>query len=187
MPDKKGSRIMENQEIAIAFVVGALSPTERAEIAVRRLYDAALDQAIMTEEQRYTGLSEEQAFALPSDALWDRIAGAMAVEQQCFAHARQQEFSQGAWESHAEKIDKKTLWSDKAMLLRCGPGAVECDHQQDGDEDEHMLVIAGDVIMGGRTFSTGDYLFIEAGSLHREMTTRGGCILFSQYVPKAAI
>ncbi|MEQ1510329.1 MAG: hypothetical protein ABL909_08040 [Sphingopyxis sp.] len=175
---------MDHQEIALAFVVGALSPSERAEVARRRLYDGELNAAILAEETRLSGLEQPIAAALPADALWDRISGAMANEQAAFAKARPESFSDGAWEEHTDKIDKKMLWSDKAMLLRCGPGAIEADHEQDADEDEHMLVVAGDVVMGGRTFGTGDYIHIEAGSLHREMTTTGGCILFSHYGAK---
>ena len=177
---------MDHQETALAFVVGALSPAERAETARRRLYDGALDQAILNEEQRLAGLASVPPVAHRADGLWDRIAGAMAMEQAVFSHARPESFGDGHWEMHNDKIDKKLLWSDKAMLLRCNPGAVEDDHDQDADDDEHILVVAGDVMMGGRTFSTGDTIHVEAGSLHRAMTTREGCILFSQYVPKAA-
>ncbi|MEK6541462.1 MAG: hypothetical protein AABZ45_04995 [Pseudomonadota bacterium] len=173
---------MDHHETALAFVVGALSPAERAEVARRRLYDGALDKAILAEELRLVGLDQVPSSARPSEELWSRISGAMALEQAAFAHARPEVFSDGQWERHNEKIDRKDLWSDKAMLLRCGPGAVEGDHDQDSSEDEHILVIAGDVVMGGRTFSTGDYIFVEAGSNHGEMTTRDGCILFSQYV-----
>ncbi|MEQ1689338.1 MAG: hypothetical protein ABL874_12265 [Sphingopyxis sp.] len=177
---------MDHQETALAFVVGALSPAERAEVARRRLYDGALDQAITSEEQRLAGLDHTPSVAQSADGLWDRISGAMAMEQEAFAHARPESFSDGVWEVHTDKIDKKILWSDKVMLLRCGPGAVEDDHDQDMDEDEHILVVAGDVVMGGRTFSTGDTIHVKAGSLHRVMTTRDGCILLSQYVPTAA-
>ena len=67
------------------------------------------------------------------------------------------------------------------MLIRCAPGGVEPEHNQPTDEDEHIIVIAGDLHMGGRSFSTGDYIFVPAASVHQPMHSTGGCILFTQY------
>ena len=174
---------MDYAELSAAYVLGALSPIERAEIGQRRLYDLALNDAILAEEARLSEMGGLPAAMADDNKLWGRIAGALAAEQSALSNVSLNVFSDGNWEQHTDLIDSKILWSDKAMLLRCGPGAVEPEHPQEQGEDEHMIVIAGDVMMGGRTFNVGDYLKIEGGTMHAEMRSRGGCILLSQYLP----
>lgn len=177
---------MDTAEIALAYVLGSLSPIERAETAQRRLYDLGLDRAIVAEEARLAGLGQMPLAAPPADRLWDRIAGAVSAQEQAWSSASLQSFSDGDWIPYAPRIDAKELWSERSLLLRCGPGALEPAHQQSADEDEHVLVLAGDLEMGGRTMTAGDYVRVTAGAHHAEMTSRGGCILLMHYTPVAA-
>lgn len=175
---------MDHQDLATAFVMGALSPAERTDAATRRLYDKALDRAIAAEESRLAAL-DVGPHPSPAAAMWDRISHALDTEQKAFTVATAEPFGAGDWVVHNERIDCKTLWGGKGLLLRCEPGAVEDDHMQDSDEDEHILVVAGTVTMGGRTFSVGDTILVPAGTMHHRMASRDGCILFSHYSPAA--
>ena len=64
-------------------------------------------------------------------------------------------------------------------MLRCRPGARIPAH--DHGEDEQIVVISGDFVVGGRTFRAGDYHCSPKGNPHGEAYTRGGCLLLSQY------
>lgn len=175
---------MDQLEYATAFVLGALNPAERTAASTRRLYDKALDRAIRTEEHRLAAL-EVPAAASPPQAMWDRISAAVEAEEIAFADARPDPYAGGVWEVHNDRIDRKEVWGGKAMLMRCEPGAVEAEHMQDSADDEFILVVAGTLAMGGRTFSTGDTMIVPAGVPHQEMSSKDGCLLLVQYVEAA--
>ncbi len=175
---------MSKEENAVDFVLGALSPGERSVIARTRLYDGALDVAIRELEARCGPLLMPSGEAPVSTSLWARIDAALAEEQEALSGKSIEPFPDGGWFDHGPGIEAKQLWAEKTLLLRCVPGALEGAHTQ--EEDEHVIVIAGDLVVGGRSFATGDYLFIPAGIRHHAMRSQGGCILFMQYAPRAA-
>lgn len=172
---------MTTEDRAIAFVLGALSPEEREEVTRLRLYDSALDQEIRMAEHLYARMQDEEPAAALRTPLWDRIQQAVAAEQAALAGNQIEECSDGDWQQHNSLIDMKNLWSDKAILIRCNPGGIEEAHEQPSDEDEHIIVVAGDLNIGGRVFRTGDYIRVPAGSMHSRMSSNTGCILFTEY------
>ena len=172
---------MNDVEKAHAFVFGSLNPLERESVARERLYNRALDTLIIEEEERFAPLTAAAGEEDTPPNLLARILGAIAQEEGGRGELAFQSFGHGAWQNHPNPgIAFKTLWSEKTLLLRCEAGAYDNAHQQDADE--HLLVIAGDVEMDGRTFSTGDYFMVAMGTTHSRMTTRGGCILFTQHI-----
>lgn len=168
-------------EIAEKFVMGTLSTTERQSVLRERLYNPELDAAIARLEKMYGTLLEDAPLSSDGLGLWDRIDNALSFELATLGDKCVEPFSDGAWEPHGRGIEVKSLWSDKAILIRCSPGGVEDEHDQPTDEDEHIIVVAGDLSLGGRSFSTGDYICIPAASKHQRMHSKGGCILFTQY------
>lgn len=179
------------EELAQGYVLGSLSPQERDEVTRQRLYNTALDHEIERLEQVYSGLQPADAVADAdpdpvATGVWERISAALEREQQALAGNVVEPCSDGGWSEHAPLIDMKPLWSDKVILIRCNPGGVEDTHDQPLDEDEHIIVIAGDLDIGGRVFGTGDYICVPAGSVHHRMSSTGGCILFTEYVPRPA-
>jgi hypothetical protein len=171
---------MSPHEIATRFVLGALSPDERAELARVRLYDRGVDEAIAAQEVRLGGLTAAVPEHRPDQRLWRRISEALKRERTALAGKTSEDFRHGDWSDYIPGVQIKPLWSDRSFLLRCQPGAAEPAHDQ--LEDEHLIVIAGDLVMGGRRFGTGDYLFLPAGTHHSHMHTDTGCILFMQYI-----
>ncbi len=173
---------MSIEDRATAYVLGALSSGERDEVARERLYNTELDEHIRLAEQLFAGFQPEETNARLSDGSWSRIEGAMLREQAALAGKHVQECGDGDWQMHGPRIEFKPLWSGNAILIRCNPGAVEELHEQPTDLDEHILVVAGDLDIGGRRFGTGDYVRVPAGSMHQRMETHGGCLLFTEYL-----
>ncbi len=173
--------VMTVEEIAGGFVMGSLPPRLRQSVLLERLYNPELDQRIRELESALGGLSGAGEPEIDSQRIWSRIESALAKELEIFADKGVESFQDGAWQRHGDGIEVKQLWSDQAVLIRCAPGGFEAEHQQASDQDEHIIVIAGDLSLGGRSFATGDYICIPAGSLHQQMNSNGGCILFTEY------
>ena len=176
---------MSIENRATAYVLGSLSSGERDEVTRERLYNSELDEHILLAEQLFAGFQPEETPAagmhLPP-ASWSRVEQAMMREQVALAGKHVQECGDGNWQVHGHRIEFKPLWSGNAILIRCNPGAVEEQHEQPADLDEHILVVAGDLDIGGRRFGTGDYVRVPAGSFHQRMETHGGCLLFTEYL-----
>jgi hypothetical protein len=169
---------MTDDPRALDYVLGALSAEERASLATGRLHDAALDRSIESLALSLEALAPAGNVQVGS-ALWDRIAAALHLEQREFTNTALCCFTDGDWESLGPAIDAKPLWSDRTHLLRCQPGAADGEHLQ--EDDEHIVLIAGDLVIGGRVLSTGDHLFFPTGSRHPAMRTAAGCILLTHH------
>lgn len=172
---------MSVEEKAIGFVLGSLSSDERAQVAVERLYHAELDTQIRAAERDLAGLEANMAQSPCSTDLWSRIGSALENEKAELANKYVEDCSSGQWQRHSDHIDVKPLWSEDAILIRCNPGGFEEAHEQPLDKDEHIIIVAGDLEIGGRTFGTGDYVRVPAGTPHSRMSSLGGCILFTEY------
>ena len=164
--------------LAQDYVFGALSPPERAEVARARLSDRELDREILDAERVFAPLTEATGEMTPSEGLLDRITGAIAAEAEAMAGKVALGFDEGHWLPFKPGIQVKRLWGKTAVLLRCEPGAVLPAH--DHADHEHIVVVAGDFVVGGRSFGPGDYHGSPAGSGHADAFTRGGCVLLVQ-------
>jgi hypothetical protein len=158
-----------------AYVLGSLSAEERAAMEAARRFDPSLDQAIEDAEDRLAPLSLAAGSVTPSPALWDRIEA--ALDEEIGAHSGRINIAldEGNWRPLCPGIMIKPLWNSANRLLRCAPGAILPPH--DHDEDEHVLVLEGDLVIGGRTLTSGDYHGSRRGHGHGPLTTRGGCLI----------
>lgn len=176
---------MSSDDNADDFVLGSLRASQRDVVARKRLYLSDLDRRICAFEELLSALTPGGVCAAPRPDVWQRISDVLAQQPNGDAGASFSEGSfdclGGPWEHHGPGIECKTLWSDKALLIRCEPGASEDRHPQPEEEDEHIIVIAGDLVIGGRTFVAGDYVQIPAAVVHPEMHTLTGCLIFTQY------
>jgi hypothetical protein len=168
-----------NSDIARDYVLGALSPAERAEVRRARLADPALDAEIEALEAQLSPLTGAAGEAEVPPRLLDRILGAIEGEQAEFGGKAGLEASEGKWLRYRPGIQAKRMWNRRTIMLRCSPGAVLPAHGH--DEDEHIVVISGDFVVGGRSFGAGDYHHSSAGSRHGDAFTRSGCLLLVQY------
>jgi hypothetical protein len=166
------------KNIAVEFVLGALSPAERSEVTRARLSDPALDKEIDALEAQYAPLTGAAGEVAPPAGLLDRIIGAIEEEEREHKGKFSQEAGEGQWVPYKPGILAKRLWNPRTVMLRCRPGARLPAH--DHGETEHIIVISGDFVVGGRTFGAGDYHCSPKGNAHGEAFTRGGCLLLVQ-------
>jgi hypothetical protein len=160
------------------FVLGSLSAEDRDSVARARRFDPALDAAVNDAEDQLSPLSLVAGEVAPPDALWGRIEAAIDGEARALGHRHLLALGEGEWSHVAEGIECKHLWNDRTMILRCAPGAELPSHIH--DDEEHLLILAGDLIIGGRSFAAGDYIGSGRGADNFPHRTRGGCLIFSQ-------
>jgi hypothetical protein len=168
-----------NPDIVRDYVLGASSPAERAEVGRMRLADPALDSEIAEMEARMAPLTATAGEARVPPHLLGRVVAAIEAEQREFAGKAALEAWEGKWLRYRPGIEAKRMWNRRTIMLRCRPGAVLPAHEH--GEDEHIVVISGDFVVGGRSFGPGDYHHSPAGNAHGDASTRGGCLLLVQY------
>jgi hypothetical protein len=167
-----------NLDIARDYVLGALSPAERAEVRRARLTDPVLDSEIESLEAQLAPLTGMAGEVAPPPRLLGRVMAAIEAEQAEFGGKTALPAREGKWLRYRAGIQAKRLWNKRTIMLRCQPGAILPAHRH--DEDEHIVVISGDFVVG-RSFGPGDYHLSRAGSRHGDAFTRTGCLLLVQY------
>ena len=160
------------------YVLGNMTPDERAAMDLARRFDPVLDQDIRDVEDSMAALSIAAGEMTPSPELWDRIKAAIDEQDEAMENRTLIELGDGDWQPLEPGIDLKLLWNDRTTLLRCAPGAIMPSHVH--DDDEYLLVLAGDLIIGNRSFMTGDYIHSRKGVDRFIHTTRTGCLLLQQ-------
>ncbi|RXR30776.1 hypothetical protein [Sphingobium fluviale] len=179
---------MAHENLALPYVLGALSPIERDAITRARLYDRSLEHAIASFERHMVAHLQLGDRAVPPTDLWRNIVSALAEERAALAGRRIETFPDGQWQAIAPGTEAKQMAED-AWLLRCDPGVAVSSRPL--GMDEHLLIVAGDLCLSGRCFSTGDYLFSPAeDSAADELHSISGCILLvlraaSQNIPSS--
>lgn len=160
------------------YVLGTLTPEERAEVEQARRYDPTLDQAIRDMEDALAPMSLAAGSVAPPASLWSRIEAAIGSEDAALSGRTVVELGDGDWMAIAPGIDAKPMWNDRTTLLRCAAGSILPDHVHEGDE--HLLVLSGDLVIGGRTFNSGDYIRSQPGMDRFMHMTRTGCLILTQ-------
>jgi hypothetical protein len=160
------------------FVLGSLTPDERAAMELARRFDPELDQGIKDAEDSMAALSIAAGELNPSPGLWNRIKAAIDEQDEAMENRTLVELGDGDWQPLEPGIESKLLWNDRTTLLRCAPGAIMPGHVH--DEEEYLLVLAGDLIIGNRSFMAGDYIRSGKGFDRFVHTTRNGCLILQQ-------
>jgi anti-sigma factor ChrR (cupin superfamily) len=172
---------MSNKERAADYVLGTLSPDERA--AVER--DAAADPALAAEIARWNGelspLLLDAPEVEPPAYIFDRIKEKIASAKPAApAGSRTVRANEGKWEFICPGIKRKVLWHDRekgriTFLIRAQPGAEFPAHQHDDDEEAYVL--SGDLAFDDLVLGAGDYHLARPGVSHPIGRTRMGCML----------
>jgi hypothetical protein len=171
---------MSNDDDVDDFVLGALRGVQRDVVSRKRLYYKDFDSEIQALEALLSALTPAAAGPVPGNSLWQQVCSVLTQQPSGDADGSFA-YLDGTWDHHGPGIETKLLWSDKVLLIRCEPGASEDRHPQPEDEDEHIIVIAGDLVIGGRQLGVGDYVQIPAGVVHPPMHTLTGCLIFTEY------
>jgi anti-sigma factor ChrR (cupin superfamily) len=115
----------------------------------------------------------------PSEALWERVAHRIADQTGGKPiSARTERYSEPAWERVGPGLSCKVLATDSerqraSMLVRLEPGAEYPPHVHAGVEELHLLY--GELWIGDRKLSPGDYNRAEPGTSDRRVWSQTGC------------
>ena len=160
------------------FVLGALSAEERAELVAAARVDPTLDTAIEKMEAMLAPLALSATPVPPPPDLWDRIEAAIKEGDRALDGRTIRVEADAEWLEVAPGIESRRLWNGRTQMLRCAPGAQLVSHLHTGEE--HLIILSGDLVIGGRTFVAGDYIGSPRGMDNFTHFTRRGCVLLCQ-------
>lgn len=166
---------MPHENLALPYVLGALSPVEHDALTRARLYDRSLEHAITSLEHQMAAELHPGSGSSPPAELWSRIASALADERALLASKRVETFPDGEWATLGPGTAAKRMGGGEAWLLRCDPGLIR--RPRTHIVDERFVIVAGDLYVGSRVFTTGDYLFSPAEDEANDFRTVSGCII----------
>ncbi|MFZ1640521.1 MAG: cupin domain-containing protein [Candidatus Contendobacter sp.] len=169
----------EAESLAGDYVLGALSGPELAEFEAALAGNPALRQQVAAWERRLTPLAATLPEATPRPALWEAIESALdAAGPPATITVRAQE---GDWRTLAPGVAVKLLLVDQdagfqSFLLRLAAGCQLPAH--DHGALEECLLLEGDMLIGDRYYTVGDYHAALPGSRHAPLSTRNGGLVF---------
>lgn len=87
---------------------------------------------------------------------------------------------EGIWQDYSpgvqiKKLHQEPKLSSMTFLVRMAPGSVFPVH--DHAQEEHCLVLEGEISIGEHILCAGDWHVALPGSTHRNSTSRTGCLL----------
>jgi anti-sigma factor ChrR (cupin superfamily) len=169
----------EAESLAGDYALGTLSGSELAEFEKALAGNPALRQQVAAWERRLTPLAATLPEATPRPALWEAIEAALdAAGPPATVTVRKQE---GDWRTLAPGVSIKMLLVDQvagfqSFLLRLAPGCQLPAH--DHGALEECLLLEGDMLIGDRHYTAGDYHAALPGSRHAPLSTRNGGLVF---------
>jgi anti-sigma factor ChrR (cupin superfamily) len=97
---------------------------------------------------------------------------------------------EGAWDELEDGVFRKVLFRDAGRgtitsLIRMRPGSKVSPHYHEGVEE--CVVLEGDIRSDADLFGPGDYLRAPAGSVHEQLFSRNGALLFIVAAGEATI
>ena len=169
----------EAESLAGDYVLGTLSGPELAEFEATLAQNPALRQQVAVWERRLTSLAATLPEVEPRPSVWEAIEAALdAAGPPATVTVRAQE---GEWRTLAPGAEIKVLMVDRdagcqSILLRLAPGALLPAH--DHGILEECLLLEGDMLIGDRCYTRGDYHAALPGSRHAPLSSRNGGVVF---------
>jgi anti-sigma factor ChrR (cupin superfamily) len=181
--------IDETRDRAALYVVGALRGDEARE------FEAHLKQGCevcAAEVKALSVVTDELAGAVPPQApsaklrerVLDKIASEVRARNSATIDKNGMRFMLSnlmPWEATGIRdVETKVLFRDPhsgiiTQLVRMGPGTSFPHHRH--AEVEECYVLEGDLTLSGVEMNQGDYCRAEPGSIHTDITTRGGNLI----------
>jgi anti-sigma factor ChrR (cupin superfamily) len=189
----KHQTVEEVAESASLYALGAMNEEEA------RLFEAHLAEGCdeCAEEVRsfnpvIASLGDCSSEALPSPGVRERLVAFLTKETRLAektavptnTSSRQMvkiRSSEGEWQPLATGVYRKTLFEDQergttTSIIKLEPGAHIPSHEHGGIEE--CIVLEGDVYSDTESFAAGDYLCMPAGSMHEQLFSTNGALLF---------
>jgi len=144
---------------AAEYVLGLLSPEDRAMVERDAVTDATLADEIAFWNERLSPLLDAGEVRPPPD-LFDRVQAAIGARKQDLPGTLTIRATEGQWEPLAPGFERKMLATDGpngrvTFLVRGEPGARFPAHEH--PEDEECFVIEGDITFDTLTLRAGDF------------------------------
>lgn len=157
--------------LAADYVLGLMTQDTRRKIDARREADPTLDGEI------------RQVEALLARAPLDGVMKAGASGQANTLFSRVLGQIAGTWDSNPwrqawEGVEKRTLWDERSYLFRCVPGAHIPAHRHTCEE--RLVVLDGEILIGGRKYVAGDCDVSPCDSLHADAWVETPCLVLIQ-------
>lgn len=169
----------EAESLAGDYVLGTLSDPELAEFEAVLRQDPALRQQVAGWERRLTPLATALPEATPRASVWEAIEA--AIDAQSPPNTVTVRAQEGEWRTLAPGVETKVLLVDQeagfqSFLLRLGPGCQLPAH--DHVALEECLLLEGDMTIGDRHYTAGDYHAALPGSRHATLSSRHGGLVY---------
>lgn len=161
------------------YVLGALSGSELTEFEANLTRNPELQRQVAAWERRLTPLAATLPEVEPPASVWDAIAAALdAAGPPATVTVRERE---GEWRMLGPGVEVKMLMVDRnagfqSFLLRLAPGCQLPPH--DHSSLEECVLLEGDMLIGDRYYTRGDYHAALPGSRHAPISTRNGGVVF---------
>jgi anti-sigma factor ChrR (cupin superfamily) len=181
--------IDEARDRAALYVVGALRGEEAREFAAHLQQGCEVCAA---EVKAFSHVTDELAAVVPPqtpnaklrERVLDRIASEAGARNSATIDKNGMRFVLSnlmPWEGTSiAGVETKVLFRDArsrmvTQLVRMSPGTSFPHHRH--AEIEDCYVLEGDLTLSGVEMKAGDYCRAEPGSIHTEITTRGGNVI----------
>ena len=173
---------------AAEYVLGTLDAEARERFRERLTDEPSLRRTVEAWEERLSALSVGETSIEPPTELWDKISSTLDASPP-IDFAVTIRASEGQWEVVADGVRKKHLFVDheegyESFLLKLAPGACIPAHPHSMTEE--CLMLEGEVSIGDLRLSAGDYHVISAGTVHPELRTMTGGLLYVRGELRAA-
>lgn len=173
----------QNIEILAAeYVLETLAEKERFEFERKLRVDPTLQRRVEDWQDRLGLLAEGGATVEPSAGLWEAIEAETATLEQLpsptLITIRQDETN---WQTVGVGLQRKVLFINReegyqSFFLRIAPGAKVPAHEHCLTEE--CVVLEGEMIVGAERLYAGDYQVAEVGSVHEEIRSETGGLVF---------
>lgn len=161
------------------YVLGILSAEQRLRFEERLVNEPALRKQVAGWESLLSRL-EPADRAMPPAELWSKIERDLDQPANAppFHTVR---LDDGEWAPIRPGLERKLLYRDPttgsgSYLFRMEPGAsIEGHHHERAEE---CLILEGDLTIGDLHLHAGDYHVAEGGTIHPDLKSRGGAVMF---------
>lgn len=161
------------------YVLGILGPEQLLRFEERLANEPELRKQVARWESLLSRLEPGDRATPPAD-LWSRIERDLdqPASTPPFHTIR---LDDGAWMPFRPGIERKLLHLDPATgtgsyLFRMQPGASIEGHRH--ERAEECLILEGDLTIGELRLNAGDYHVAEGGTIHPDLRSHGGAVMF---------
>ncbi len=169
----------EVEALAAEYVLETLDEGQRSAFERKLMDDPELQNIVAQWEDRLGLLAEAGPAIEPSAQLWAAIeAETERLPLPGLTTVRRAEVT---WETIGRGLQRKILFVNRvegylSFLLRLAPGARLPDHGHRLPEE--CVVLEGEMIVGKQRLGPGDYHVAEANSIHRDVYSETGGVVF---------